>query len=130
MEPDWGSLVPELEGLVRAADLVVTSNSMKALFFLGRYDYELNATIVPETESQSEFGRDRRTGRQVIGTAHSIRKVLAQPGSTLVVIESSKIGRSSGVNQEAFAAIASRCDEKELPPDSGVRAWWCVAAPP
>jgi hypothetical protein len=128
-EPDWTSLVPGLAPIARTADSVVTSNSMKALFYLGRYDYELNATIVPETETRAEFGRDRRTGRQAIGTAESIRKVLERPGSTLVVIEASKIGRSSGVSTEAFSVIESHCDELSLPEGSGVRAWSCVAEP-
>jgi hypothetical protein len=128
-EPDWASLVSELEPRAREADFVVTSNSMKAIYYLGRYDFELNATIVPETEGRSEFGRDRRTGRQAIGTATSIQRVLQQPGKTLVVIEASKIGRSSGVTADAYAVIESRCDGLSLPEDSGVRAWWCVAGP-
>ena len=100
---------------------------MKALYYLGRYDYELNATIVPETETRAEFGRDRRTGRQAIGTADSIRKVLTRPGETLVVIETSKIGRSSGVNEQAYEVIQSHCEELALPGDDRVRAWWCAA---
>jgi hypothetical protein len=126
-EPDWTPLVPVLEPHAREADFLVTSNSMKAIYYLGRYDFELNATIVPETESQSEFGRDRRTGRQAIGAAESIQQVLERPGKTLVVIEASKIGRSSGVTTEAFAVIKSRCEELSLPEGNGVRAWWCVA---
>ncbi len=124
-EPEWSPLVVELEPRARAADYVVTSNSMKAIYYLGRYDYELNATIVPETETRAEFGRDRRTGRQAIGTAESIRQVLDQPGQTLVVIEESKIGRFSGVSSEAFAVIETRCNELSLPADTSVRAWWC-----
>jgi hypothetical protein len=105
---------------------VVTSNSVKAIYYLGRYDFELNATIVPETESGTEFGRDGRTGGQAIGTADSIRQVLSLPGRTLVVIESSKIGRASGVNKEAFAVVESHCSELAIAPHEGVRAWWCV----
>jgi hypothetical protein len=124
-EPDWSPLIGELEPRARAADHVVTSNSMKAIYYLGRYDFELNATIVPETETRAEFGRDRRTGRQAIGTAESIRQVLDRRGKTLVVIEESKIGRFSGVSSEAFLVIESRCDELTLPAGTGVRAWSC-----
>jgi 4-amino-4-deoxy-L-arabinose transferase-like glycosyltransferase len=125
-EPDWTSSLEILAPRVAAADRVVTSNSVKAIYYLGGYDLELNATIVPETETGSDFGRDPRTGRPAIGKAESIRQVLARPGNTLVVIESSKIGRASGVNSDAFRVIASRCEELELSPGSGVRAWWCV----
>jgi hypothetical protein len=126
-EPDWTPLLAELGPRARAADFVVTSNSMKALYYLGRYDYELNATIVPETDTREEFGLDRRTGRRAIGTAESIGRVLSGPGDGLVVIEASKIGRPSGVNREAFAVIESRCAELRLPAGASVRAWWCVA---
>lgn len=124
-EPDWTPFVAELAPRAREADRVVTSNSMKALHYLGQYDYELNATIVPETESGSDFGLDARTGRQAIGAPESVRRVLDQPGTTLVVIEASKIGRASGVTTEAYGVIESRCDELNLPEGTGVRAWWC-----
>jgi hypothetical protein len=127
-EPDWTSLVAELAPRAQLADRVVTSNSMKALYYLGRYDYELNATIVPETEDGAEFGRDERTGRQAIGTADSIRQVLAEPGTTLVVIEASKIGRTSGVTKEAYSTVMQMCENLTLPAATGVRAWWCGPA--
>lgn len=126
-EPNWAPLVAELAPRSRDADRVVTSNSMKALYFLGRYDYELNSTIVPETETGTEFGRDERTGRQAIGAPESVRQVLERPGTTLVVIESSKIGRTSGVTSGAYSVIESHCGEVALPHGSGVRAWWCAA---
>src|SRR5690606_17000396 len=55
-EADWASAVAPLTSALAAADRVVTSNSMKALYYLGRYDYELNASIVAETEPGDEFG--------------------------------------------------------------------------
>lgn len=128
-EPDWTPLLGELMPRAFEADRVVTSNSVKAIYFLGRYDFELNATIVPETETREEFGRDRRTGGRAIGTAESIRQVLSLPGRTLVVIESSKIGRASGVNKDAFAVIQSSCSELAVRAEEGVRAWWCVTPP-
>ena len=128
-EPDWRPLVAELEPRARSADRVVTSNSMKALYYLGRYDYELNATIVPETTTKKDFGVDRRTGRRAIGQARSIAQVLDQPGTTFVVLESDKIGRPSGVTAEAFAEVESRCSEIALPSGYGVRAWSCGSAP-
>lgn len=128
-EPNWMPLVAQLGPLARKANQVVTSNSMKALYYFGRYDYELNATIVPETETGADFGRDERTGRQAIGTAESVREVLDRRATTLVVIESSKIGRTSGVTSEAYAVIESHCSELNLPHSSGVRAWWCNAPP-
>ena len=128
-ESDWTPIVAELEPRVHSADRVVTSNSMKALYYLGHYDYELNVTIVPETVGKTEFGVDLRTGRKAIGAAASITQVLEAPGATLVVLEEAKIGRPSGVRAESFAVIEARCGELELPPGSGARAWWCPGGP-
>jgi hypothetical protein len=102
---------------------------MKALYYLGRYDLELNATIVPETESRREFGRDSRTGGRAIGEASSVEQVMDTAGTKLVVLEEDKIGRASGVRAEAFEVIQSRCNELTLPAGAGVRSWWCDGTP-
>jgi hypothetical protein len=126
-EADWAPLVIPLKSHTDSADRLVTSNAMKALYYFGDYDFELNASIVAETDTMEEFGRDTRTGRRAIGRADSVAQVLGKAGSTLVVLEEEKIGKSSGVQDEAFAVIESRCKEVSLPTKSGVRAWSCVA---
>ena len=105
---------------------VITSNSMKALYYLGRYDLELNATIVPETDTQAEFGRDERTGRRVISRPESVSRALSGPGDSLVVLETEKIGRASGVPTDAFDVIRERCLEIALPESTLLRAWRCT----
>jgi len=125
-EPDWAPAQSLLSAHAGAADRIVTSNSMKAMYYLGRYDIELNATIVPETEERAEFGRDRRTGSRVISRPESISQVLAQPGTTLVVLEEPKIGSASGVPLESFGVVEANCSELELPTGTRLRAWWCA----
>jgi hypothetical protein len=127
-EPDWRLALAELLPMARRANRVVTSNSVKALYYLGRYDFELNATIVPETRSRQEFGVDVRTGRRAISRPESIERVLDESGDTMVVIETKKIGRTSGVTAEAIAVVESRCEEIPLSAEAGVRAWACNAA--
>lgn len=124
-EADWASAVAPLTSALAAADRVVTSNSMKALYYLGRYDYELNASIVAETETGDEFGVDRRTGGRAIGTARSVADVLAMPGTSLVVIEDEKLGDARGAPAEAVAVIAARCSAVDVPAAAGVHAWRC-----
>ena len=60
-ETDWGSAVPALRPLVSSAERVVTSNSMKSLYYFSRYDYELNASIVLSIHRRRV--RPRRTHR-------------------------------------------------------------------
>jgi hypothetical protein len=80
---------------------------------------------VPETESGEEFGPDRRTGGQAIGTAGSMADVLAMPGTALVVIENEKLGNPYGAPADAIAAIAARCSAVTVPASAGVHAWRC-----
>lgn len=124
-EPEWQPIVPVLQPLLTKADRVVTSNAMKSLYYFGRYDYELNASIVPETLTQEEFGVDQRTGKQAIGAADSIQRVLAAPGATLVVLEDEKIDLDAGVSRDSMQVIEASCTPVELPPDTGVHAWFC-----
>jgi hypothetical protein len=99
---------------------------MKALYYLERYDYELNASIVEETDTMRDFGTDPRTGRPVIGSADAVAQVLGMHGNTLVVLEVEKIRKASGVTVEAMAVIEARCREMPLDVSDGVRAWNCV----
>jgi hypothetical protein len=126
-ETDWASAVPVISPFIAAADRVVTSNSMKALYYFGRFDYELNASTVQETDTGGEFGRDERTGRQGIGTADSVRRVLELPGRTVFVLEEKRLENPAGVPMAAFEAIEARCDLVATPPATGISAWQCLA---
>jgi hypothetical protein len=125
-EPDWSSAVGTLEPIAAGADRVITSNAMKALYYLGRYDYELNVSIVAETNTRADFGLDERTGGRAIGRPESVRQIIEMPGTTLVVLEARKIGYPSGVPSAAVAAISASCPPVTLPEAIGVRAWLCA----
>jgi hypothetical protein len=125
VEAEWSPAMPVLKPLAASADRVVTSNAMKSLYYLGRYDYELNASIVAETEEADEFGRDPRTGRQAIGTPASMTRVLDMPGATLVVLEAEMLNLSRGVTTESLAVIDARCTSVAVPPQAEIRAWIC-----
>lgn len=125
-EPEWGAAVETLRPLVVQADRVITSNAMEALYYLGRYDYELNASIVVETDSGNEFGLDERTGGHAISTADSVRKVIGMAGATLVVLEDKKTGVPVGVPAEAMDVIVEACTSVALPANgSAIHAWQC-----
>jgi len=128
-ETAWSPAVATLRPLLSSASRVVTSNAMKALYYFGRYDYDLNATIVPETLSGEEFGLDERTGRRAISTAQSTTQVLGMPGTTIVILEEMRLGNPAGVPADAVATIAERCSAVAVPAAAGLRAWSCQNAP-
>ena len=99
-ETDWTAAKPVLMPAVAAGETLIVSNAMKSLFYLGRYDYELNASIVYETDTGKEFGLDERTGRRVIGQRASLEKVLSETPRALVVAEDKKLGAKQGVRPE------------------------------
>ena len=126
-EPDWAAIVPQLSAAASSAERIVTSNSMKALYYIGRYDYEFNVSTMGETESGVDFGLDERTGRPAIGTASALRTVIEQPGMSLIVIEDKKLGIASGVTADAVQLIRNRCEALEVPTTAGVSVWRCGA---
>lgn len=124
-EADWSPAVATLAPWVHLSSRVVTSNAMKSIFYLGGYDYELNASIVGETDTMMEFGTDERTGKQAIGSLDSVRKVLDMQGQTLVVLEQETMNLDSGVSSAAVRAIESRCKPIALPASATLGAWHC-----
>jgi hypothetical protein len=125
VEADWTPVEPALLREAAGADRIVTSNAMKAQYHLGRYDYELNASIVPETESGREFGRDPRTGRPAISTVASLDQLLGQPGATLVILEQESMGLPTHVPAEVVARLESRCAPTTTGTTVGLRVWRC-----
>jgi hypothetical protein len=128
LEADWSIAAETLRSSVALADRLIVSSSVKGLYTYGRYDYELNASVVRETESRDEFGRDVRTGRQAIGTAESVARVLDEPGLTLVIIEDEKLDNDAGAPRSAVDVIRARCSAIPLPAESRIFAWRCGGA--
>jgi hypothetical protein len=124
VEPDWTPVAARLRELA-ADDAVGTSNAMKSLYYLGRYDFELNASIVAETDTRAEFGRDERTGRTAISTPDSLARILDR-GATLLVLETETIDLRTGVTAEAMALVRSRCTAQDLGAGApALQVWHC-----
>ena len=126
-EPSWAPALSELQEAARSANRIVTSDSMKALYYLGRYDYEMNASTVEETDSGADFGIDQRAGRPAIGSARALQRVLDMPGVTLAVIERKKLALERGVPADAVQVLERRCTALALPQNEDIAAWRCGA---
>jgi hypothetical protein len=124
-DPSWNEVVPIVKRHLSATDTLVVSNSMKALYYFGDYDYDLSATIVAETETGEEFGRDPRTGRRAISRPESFERVLRQSSRLLLVIEDGKFGWFSGVPGNVADMIRVRCKPVAHVQASNVAVWTC-----
>jgi 4-amino-4-deoxy-L-arabinose transferase-like glycosyltransferase len=74
---DWAPARAALQPWLEQAAIVLTSNDMHALYYLGDYDVAVNPSRLSEVEGGVEFSLDPRTGRPVIGTASSLRLIMS-----------------------------------------------------
>jgi hypothetical protein len=126
-EADWSTAVARLTSLRNGSVPTIASNGMKALYFIGHYDFELNASIVGETDTGKEFGIDPRTGRPVLSRPESLEQLLRANPRALVIVENEKLRRRVGVAAEVVDLLDARCARAELPREGGIVAWSCDA---
>jgi len=82
----WGLAAERLRGLSRNVDVVVATNELGALYYLGRADVTLSRSKLFEVDqSGQEFSVDYRTGLPVISTAKSLGEVIRCNTSGLLV---------------------------------------------
>jgi hypothetical protein len=121
------SLAPWLE----RADIVVTTEELGHLYFLGRYDVRFSPSKLGELHKseQREFGIDFRTGRPVIGSRETLERILACYPVGIIVGPAAHWGRPELINGELAALITARARPLPLPPASHLRAYaWERAA--
>jgi len=87
-EPDWEKAAPALRAVADSVEVVVSSNDLKALYYLDRLDYTLSAFNLTHVKGNlPEFGIAEKTGLPVISAPGSIAEVIDKHASGLVVVE-------------------------------------------
>ena len=120
----WDAAAPVLALEVSSADVVISTNALSALYYLGDYDVELSATILRETPSATEFGRDTRTGRSVISDTASMTLLMNCFHRGLVVSEYWQWGDTVfGASPAIQALLEETAQPVPLPEDSRLRAF-------
>jgi 4-amino-4-deoxy-L-arabinose transferase-like glycosyltransferase len=84
MRGDWQAAMPVLAPLAQAADAVVTSADVKALYYLGRLDY---AVCASDLAGAPEFTRRPRTGKPVVQSPRALERIRSCHASGLIVID-------------------------------------------
>jgi hypothetical protein len=84
---DWRLAADGIREAVKDYPVVVSSTGVKAAYYLGDFSFELNSSVMLETDTGEEFGLDPRTGRQVVSSLDSILRIVHECGPTLVIVE-------------------------------------------
>ncbi len=126
---DWATAREILAPLVLAADVVVATNGLGALYFFKRYDVEFSPTHLYELRDRAEFSVDHRTGRPVISEAKSLRQLMRCYSNGLVISESWRWkNRVAGIDEESAGLLGQDAERVALPPTANLVAFvWRIA---
>jgi hypothetical protein len=113
--PDWGAAKDTLAPWLADADIVLTTDELSALHYLGRYDVAVGKSRLSEIRNGREFSLDPRTGRPVITTPESLVLIMDCYPDGLVVADSYRWNRPELVDAEFVYLIEARAEELELP---------------
>jgi hypothetical protein len=120
VEADWRQVIEILNEHARDKPTLVASSGTKALFYIGYYDYELNLSVVYESETGEEFGRDPRTGGLVIAQLESFQNVISCSPRGLAIIDESKWRTRSHVTPAVADFIEATLERVAVPEDANL----------
>lgn len=130
---DWLAAKPALEPWLERAEIVVTTEELGALYYLGRHDILLSPSKLGELglPPAAEIGRDFRTGRPVIGNAAKLAQVIGCYRSGLFIALAKNWGGGPLRDAEVERLLYQEGTPLELPPRSRLVAfvWEHPAAP-
>lgn len=114
LTPGWAAAAHELRPWLESADVVVTSNELAALWWLGRADVVVNASRISELRHGEAHVVDPRTGFAIISSPDAVRRVVTCHREGLVIVAERDQG-GAGVPRETEQAIAAASTRLDLP---------------
>ena len=133
---DWRRARPVLAPLVQKAGVVVSTEELGTLYFLGRFDARYSPSKLEELppEQQHDFGIDPRTGRAVIASEAALQQVMACFQNGLILGLASDWGKPYKIGPALGAFIQAHTTPVELPKGSHLFAYrWqqpLISGPP
>lgn len=123
--PDWAAARPALEPLLARVPVVVTTEELGALYFLGRYDVRFSPSKMGEIprDIRREFVADPRTGRPVVATPESLALLLDCHPEGLFLLASRQWGREHIFSEPVRRLILERTRPVPLPGRTRVTAY-------
>lgn len=115
---------PDRELLNRlAADsaIVVVTDELRALYYLGRYDILLSRSRLSEYAPDRDFARDRRTGGVAIASGRAVQAVIDCWPSGLLIANGAELREASTLGKDARQIIEQRTEVVAMPMHSAVQ---------
>jgi hypothetical protein len=123
--PDWAAARPVLEPLLARVPVVVTTEELGALYFLGRYDVRFSPSKMREIpeDQRREFAADPRTGRPVIAAPESLALIFDCYPQGLLLLASRQWDRDHIFSEALRRLIQDRTEPLRLPGRARVTAY-------
>ncbi|MDX1600776.1 MAG: glycosyltransferase family 39 protein [Anaerolineales bacterium] len=126
-QPNWPAATEVLSPIADTVAVVVSASLPKALYFFGRADVALGVTelteLTPGDSKPPDFTIDPRTGRPSISQPSSIRRLMADHASGLVVVEDQQWSRDCCVTPAVAHLLETCLQEIEMPREWQLRAF-------
>ncbi|MBL1276853.1 MAG: glycosyltransferase family 39 protein [Ectothiorhodospiraceae bacterium] len=121
---DWRAAANTLQGKIDVDELVLTTSGVMALYYLGRFDIEVNDSNLRETRNATEFSRDYRTGRLMISTPQSLETLMSCYARGIIVGEERRFLHAPNlVPADTVAFVLKVMDEVKMPENSKMVAY-------
>ncbi len=122
---DWPAAREALASWTRDADIMITTEELGAIYFLGRSDIRFSPSKLQEIprDQQHEFGIDHRTGRPLITTAESVEQLIECFPRGIVVGPIEGWGSPILINEAVQAVLSAHAKPIDVPKESHLYAW-------
>jgi hypothetical protein len=137
---DWAGAKGPLAPWLTDAAIVLTTNELSALYYLGRHDVLVSKSRLSEFGDGGEFSLDPRTGRPVIATRESLALIMDCYPDGLIVADAARWRNPAQLDDAVANLVEARSEEMKLPaygvhaylwrqPDDARRAEACARLP-
>ncbi|MFT3965868.1 MAG: glycosyltransferase family 39 protein [Sphingobium sp.] len=110
---DWDKAAPALRALAAGGRTLVTSDDLRTLATIGRFDLFISHSRLGELEPPRDFTKDFRTGRPLVDTGAGMQAVIDCTPSGLIIISNKQWRTPMGVRPDVADLI-----ERRLQPDA------------
>jgi hypothetical protein len=120
---DGRASLPVLRRVSREVEVVVSPDTLGAIYYLGKLDYILSRTQLHDYGDPKEFKIDCRVGRPIISTPESLATVMHRHRSGLLIASTFDSRVEWSIPHETLAFAAARMESVPLPVGSAYRAF-------